>query len=627
MYEGARLAGRRLALTMLASIALQPAAVHAQGPRPAVAILPVQIIGLETSKALRARLDADVRSRIATNRKYRLIPPGNVARALRSMKKEGQGLHYADETKVQIGVEVAAALTVTVEIIKLSTTCAMSVTVFSVSQKASVDSYRGEDECTDAGFFAMIDAAIGRLFGETSGPGPGPPLRVGIRPWGGFVGGVYYNDGLKAGSNSRFAEDGVNVELKLLQSIKASIAAWKNGEVDILWMTVDDFAPEYRDLAADHPRLFLQTAWSRGEEVLVVRKYIKTLNDLETRRIGFMEHTAAHSFLLISLDLAGLGYGDVRHGLGRSEKAIADAFIRGDTDAAILWIGQSHRALKKVKGAKVLESTKDASFLLAESLAVKEDVLRNRRDDLVKLATGWLRANAEINEDRRAKAKAIQRMVKAFRVSKKLAKEELDKVRLTTLGDNQNFFGLNSRYLGEKGEDLYTYFWGKYCEVDASITCAKPEWSTVVDTTIVRDVPLSGYAHRAEDPVDFSRCQTKTYQQISDKTLDINFASGKADLTETAKAQIIANFGHLAEIYFHDCIRIDGHTDNRGPVRYNEQLSKDRAESVKAFLVRRYGFDGKRIVTVGYGPKRPIADNRTANGRAANRRTEFELLH
>lgn len=69
-------------------------------------------------------------------------------------------------------------------------------------------------------------------------------------------------------------------------------------------------------------------------------------------------------------------------------------------------------------------------------------------------------------------------------------------------------------------------------------------------------------------------------------------------------------------------ITIEGHTDSQGQRQYNMDLSLRRAESVKAQLVSR-GVAADRIKTVGIGPDRPVADNKSAEGRANNRRVEI----
>jgi len=73
-------------------------------------------------------------------------------------------------------------------------------------------------------------------------------------------------------------------------------------------------------------------------------------------------------------------------------------------------------------------------------------------------------------------------------------------------------------------------------------------------------------------------------------------------------------------------VEIEGHTDSIGTELYNLGLGKRRAEVVKGYLVLRHQVDPKRMTTLSYGEARPIADNRTREGRALNRRVEFKVL-
>ncbi|WP_204355041.1 OmpA family protein [Bradymonas sediminis] len=71
-------------------------------------------------------------------------------------------------------------------------------------------------------------------------------------------------------------------------------------------------------------------------------------------------------------------------------------------------------------------------------------------------------------------------------------------------------------------------------------------------------------------------------------------------------------------------VRIEGHTDSRGRDSYNQKLSEDRAASVLRYLLGR-GIDASRLVSQGFGETRPIEDNATKTGRAANRRVEIHI--
>ena len=72
-------------------------------------------------------------------------------------------------------------------------------------------------------------------------------------------------------------------------------------------------------------------------------------------------------------------------------------------------------------------------------------------------------------------------------------------------------------------------------------------------------------------------------------------------------------------------IRVEGHTDATGPAVYNQGLSERRADAVKRVLVE-LGAPPSKIITEGFGETQPIADNKTREGRAQNRRVVVEFL-
>lgn len=71
-------------------------------------------------------------------------------------------------------------------------------------------------------------------------------------------------------------------------------------------------------------------------------------------------------------------------------------------------------------------------------------------------------------------------------------------------------------------------------------------------------------------------------------------------------------------------LEISGHTDNTGTDRFNKKLSKKRAKAVYDYLTKK-GIDKKRLTYMGYGNKKPLADNKTEQGRALNRRVEITI--
>ena len=106
----------------------------------------------------------------------------------------------------------------------------------------------------------------------------------------------------------------------------------------------------------------------------------------------------------------------------------------------------------------------------------------------------------------------------------------------------------------------------------------------------------------------------------------ILFASGSAKIIGKESFATLDDVAQvLQDMPFIKKVRIEGHTDSNGNDVANLKLSQNRADSVMAQLLKR-GIDPGRMQAVGYGEENPIAPNLTAKGRAANRRTEFNIV-
>jgi OOP family OmpA-OmpF porin len=73
-------------------------------------------------------------------------------------------------------------------------------------------------------------------------------------------------------------------------------------------------------------------------------------------------------------------------------------------------------------------------------------------------------------------------------------------------------------------------------------------------------------------------------------------------------------------------VEIGGHSDNLGPEKANQAISEKRALSVKKYLMDKFSISGDRLTVKGYGSMKPIADNKTPEGRSKNRRVEFRII-
>ncbi|NML14182.1 outer membrane protein OmpA [Azohydromonas caseinilytica] len=105
---------------------------------------------------------------------------------------------------------------------------------------------------------------------------------------------------------------------------------------------------------------------------------------------------------------------------------------------------------------------------------------------------------------------------------------------------------------------------------------------------------------------------------------DAFFDFDKAVLKPEARAKLDDLVSKTGGVNLEVIIAV-GHTDSVGTDAYNQRLSVRRAEAVKAYLVSK-GVEKNRVYTEGKGEKQPVADNKTAEGRAKNRRVEIEVV-
>jgi OOP family OmpA-OmpF porin len=110
---------------------------------------------------------------------------------------------------------------------------------------------------------------------------------------------------------------------------------------------------------------------------------------------------------------------------------------------------------------------------------------------------------------------------------------------------------------------------------------------------------------------------------VADAIRNLEFDFGKA----TIRAKSYPTLNRVADLLKSKnfSLKLAGHTDNKGSDSYNMGLSKDRAESIKTYLVSQ-GVNASRVEATGYGETQPIASNKTEAGRQKNRRVEFTLF-
>ena len=184
----------------------------------------------------------------------------------------------------------------------------------------------------------------------------------------------------------------------------------------------------------------------------------------------------------------------------------------------------------------------------------------------------------------------------------------------------------NSELVWKNGSNEYCWRDSNWTPATAAVGCdgaiVAPKPAPVVAPPPPPPAPVAAPAPppaKAPAPAPQPPAATKvTY------AADAFFDTNKAVLKPEGKAKLDDLVAKVKGISLEVIIAV-GHTDSVGSDAFNQKLSVKRSEAVKAYLVSK-GIEKNRVYTEGKGEKQPVADNKTKEGRAKNRRVEIEVV-
>jgi len=171
---------------------------------------------------------------------------------------------------------------------------------------------------------------------------------------------------------------------------------------------------------------------------------------------------------------------------------------------------------------------------------------------------------------------------------------------------------------------------GKIAEVDSKATAAGNA-AQQANAAASNAANTAAQANTAANTVGtkldaFDKSMKRLVMEVVINESSGNFEFGKTDLPDAAKSQIDELVSKLIQdpknVYF----EIEGHTDNVGSAEVNEKLGMERAEAVKRYLYEKHQIPLHKINVISYGMTKPVADNKTKDGRAQNRRVVIRVL-
>jgi NitT/TauT family transport system substrate-binding protein len=484
-------------------------------------------------------------------------------------------------------------------------------------------------------FAARSDGAAGGSVVDTSKPLVLPAaaaadsgcgtVRVRVNIWVGCAAGLVANGGLDTVSGSIFDKKGLKVSFKIIDDWTEGAAALATNNVDVMLTTADVWAKDYaqfqdKGLGA---HAFYMVDWSRGADGVIGKQGINTIEDLAGKTVAFAPYTPSHFLLWNGLKSSGLTTDQRREIFSKAVHTKdgiepATLFAQQKVDAAVAWDPDMSDAVAKRAGSKKIYDTRVANRLIADILVVSDRFASRCPQSVVKLSEGWLEG-VEFIKAQPARAHTLIGTIKDFNIPEDLAKTMLGGVKLADYADNKAFFG--SRGSDSDYNNIFKMAQEMYREERVIKRNSDPESS--VDRRFLD--PLSGKFSTAssEPPIAYKE-PSKGAVPIATQRRSIFFETDSAKMGLDSRA-VVDEIGGFMKAYENTVVDIDGNTDATGSRPHNIELSRQRAESVKQYLVEKYGFPANRMRTVGNGPDRPVADNSTTEGREKNRRTDIKV--
>jgi NitT/TauT family transport system substrate-binding protein len=450
-------------------------------------------------------------------------------------------------------------------------------------------------------------------------------VRVRVNVWVGCVGGLVANGGLDTVSDSIYDKKGLKVSFKIIDDWTEGASALATNNVDVMLTTADVYAKDYAQFKEKGfgSHAFLMVDWSRGADGVIGKQGINSIEDLAGKKVAFAPFTPSHFLLWNGLKASGLNTeqrNEIFNQAVHTKDGIEPAtlFAQEKVDAAVAWDPDMSDAVAKRPGAKKIYDTKIANRLIADILVVSDSFSSKHPQTLLKFAQGWLEGVGFI-KTQPDRAYNLIGTIKDFNIPSDLAKTMLGGVKLADYADNRSFMGTtgsNSDYANifQMAQDMY-----RELRVIKHTNNAEDS----LDRRYIEKLADSFSMASSEAPIEYKE-PARGATPIATQHRSIYFDPSSARMSLDSRA-VVDELANTMRAYENTVVDIEGNTDSTGARGYNVQLSHQRADAVKNYLVEKYGFPAARLRTVGNGPDKPIDSNANPEGREKNRRTDIKV--
>ncbi len=459
----------------------------------------------------------------------------------------------------------------------------------------------------------------------------GNPLKISLVSFHGYAPALVANgNSLKTQPGSIYAQKGLNVEFVINDDIPTLTTLFESKSAQCAWRTSDFWAqeqPNLRNAGHDGKAVVIVDNTQGADAVIARDPAVKKIEDLAGKTVALLQYTPSHGMLIDAIDNSSLtarAKKQIKPIFIKAEEGTAGvraAFVAGNVDAAVLWDPDLSLAVRDLKGAHIIYSTKTATNLIYDVIVCDQRELSKPDNEAVfqKFVDGWLDG---VTAAKATPDQAVEALVATKEYFKLLANKE-GKPFVKGLFGNLLWTDLsdNARALGLAGSvNHYERVYARFDQIyRAEGSLANPKSPVIapqesfdyrfIKAALQRNTQAQASAAKPlETFTEQGRAAALAQPAVVTKPVSVSFPSGSAELSKRAQAVVDKEMVPFIENNGNAYFELSGNTDSVGSAAANEALSQARAKAVASYLEKQWEIPRSRLRVAGYGSTRPLCD-------------------
>lgn len=437
----------------------------------------------------------------------------------------------------------------------------------------------------------------------------------------GYTAAIIANGGLETEVGSYYYQNGINVSIDIEDDDDVIIEAFKNGEIDFFFLTVNKMPLVCEELKDTNKEAVIPyiTDTSTGGDGIVANLDYNSIPSLQDAKIGMAKNSVSEAMLLWLYNVqSGM---DVKTAIQNFElysstQEAVDAFVHGEIEAVATWDLAS--ALRSEE-SHLLFSSKDAEYLIIDALVVDKEFAEENSEIVEKIIDGCITVVNDINND--------VNMNNSYEIIR-------ESIPDFSSYDDATIRGMlnDSKQLGYRKNieafEIASGIYKDFCKIwnQMGFATNAENADNLFDDRYIKS--LSDKWENKENAIEEKGVVAKENiidrEALVSQTANLLFEANSAEFLPGYEAEdeaMLDEFVKNAKILNRMVIKIEGNvslTPGNVSTEFDYELSRLRAQHAKEYLVA-HGIEEERIIIVANGGDKPIASNETAEGRKMNR--------